>query len=215
MARDVVLALRAARVLLRDADGRLRAGLHRERGRDRLRLRSRERAPAVGAASRDVRLYGGCGLAEDGLRRHLGRQLRRAGCPHGRRAVAFQRAGLDHGRPDGAGRARVFLDLRTLRGRGAPAREGRRAGNLGAQRAERRPGLALPRRQVLGARRGRVPDLHLRPQQAVRAHSAGPVAAAPGGAEARTVRSIPESKKARAMPVRGQTRYELWKTRLK
>ena len=92
LARDVVRALRAARVLLRDADGRLRARLHRERGRHRLRLRGRHRAPALGARGRDVRLHGGRGLAEDRLRRHLGRDVHRARRAHRGAALALRRS---------------------------------------------------------------------------------------------------------------------------
>ena len=75
LAGGVVLALRPARVLLRDSDGRLRARLHRQCRRNALRVR-REVGPApLGAERRHVHLHRGRGLAPDDLRRHLGRIL--------------------------------------------------------------------------------------------------------------------------------------------
>ena len=121
LARDLVRALRAARVLLRHADGCLRARLHRERGRDGLRLRRHDRPPALGARGRDVRLHGGRGLAEDGVRRHLGRDVHRARRAHRGAALALQRSVGDHGRADGPRRPRLLLDLREVRSRWAPA----------------------------------------------------------------------------------------------
>ncbi len=127
----------------------------------------------------------------------------------------FDGAGLDHGRPDGSRRDRLLLDLRPVRRWRAAARQGRPARHLGVERAERRPGLALPRRQVLGPRRRRLPRLHLGPQQGLRDdHSA----ALRGAEEGKGSREVPEaeaSKSARAMPVKGQARYEVWKTRLR
>ena len=105
LARDVVRALRAPRVLLCDADGRLRARLHRERGRHRLRLRRLERQPALGTRGRDVRLHGGGGLAKNDLRRHLGRDVHRARRTDRRAALALQRPVRDHGRSDRPRRA--------------------------------------------------------------------------------------------------------------
>ncbi len=179
LARDLVRALRTARVLLRDADRRLRASLHRERGRDRLRLRRVDRQPSLGARGRDVRLHGGRGLAADGVRRHLGRDLHRARRPHRRAALAVQRSVGDHRRADRPRRARLLLDVREVRRRGIATSEDRPSANLRAERAQRRPDLALPRRQVLAARRRRPPDLHHGPEQDLRAHSAGTLVEAP------------------------------------
>ena len=77
LARFVVLALRAARVLLRNAHRRLRPRLHRQRRRLRLLVRSEERQADLGSARRHVRLHGRGGVAEDGVRRDVGRLGRR------------------------------------------------------------------------------------------------------------------------------------------
>ena len=138
LARDLVRALRAARVLLRHADGCLRARLHRERGRDRLRLRRHDRQPPLGARGRDVRLHGGRGVAEDGVRGHLGRYVHRARRAHRGAALALRRSLRDHGRPDGARRPRLLLDLWEVRRRGVATGEDRPSGHLRAERAERR-----------------------------------------------------------------------------
>src|SRR5207247_6222501 len=74
--------------------------------------------------------------------------------------------------------------------------------------------VALPRRQVFGARRGRLPRLHLGPEQGLRAHSRAALEGDSAGAGCR-LPSASASKSATPMPVKGQARYELWKTRLK
>ncbi len=214
LAGDVVLPLRPPGVLLCHADRRLRARLHRERRRDGVRLRRRHRPSALGAAGRHLRLHGRRGLAEDHLRRNLGRLLRRAGRPHRGHPLALQRARLDHGGADRACGARLLLDLRALR-RGWPATgQDRPARDVGSERAQRPAGLAVPRREVLAGRRRRLPDLRRRAKQGLRAHSRAPLATGAESEGPRKVRSAEATKSASAMPVKGHTRYEFWKTRL-
>ena len=85
----------------------------------------------------------------------------------------------------------------------------RAARHVGAERPERRARLALLRRQVLGARRGRQAGLHLGPEQAVCAHSRAALEDAPeaeGEGGEGEVRSAEASKSATPMPVKGQSR---------
>ena len=68
MERAVELELRLARVLVRHADGRLRPRLHRQHGRDDVRVRGEERQAALGAAARQLHLRRGGGLPAQGVR---------------------------------------------------------------------------------------------------------------------------------------------------
>ena len=97
-----------ARVLLRDADSRLRARLRLEHRRHGLRLRGRHRQPAVGAPRRDVRLHGARRLGSEGLRRHLRRQVLRARRRDRRYALGARDAGRRPRCADRDGRARLL-----------------------------------------------------------------------------------------------------------
>ena len=116
----VVLALRASRVLLRDAHRRLRSCLHRQRRRLRLFVRSDERPPDLGAARRHVRLHGRGGVAQDGVRRDVGRLGRRLRRGNRQDALAPRLTRRCVRRADGDGRAALLRDARSVRGE-APA----------------------------------------------------------------------------------------------
>ena len=83
LACGVVLTLRPPGVLLRRSCGRVRTRLPRQYGWNGLRLRSDDGEPALGPASRDLRLLGARGVAEHGVRRDVGRVLLRARRAHG------------------------------------------------------------------------------------------------------------------------------------
>ena len=152
LARDLLLALRAARVFLRDAYRRLRPRLRRQCGRHGLRLRSLDRRSALGTRSRHLRLHRSGGVAKDGLRRKLGRQLHRARRAHGRLPLALRGSVLDHRRAHGSRRARLLRDVHPLRVRRASSNQGRPARDLRSQRTERAARLAVSRRKVLTRR---------------------------------------------------------------
>ena len=208
LARDVLLTLRAPRVLLRDSDGCLRPRLHRQCRRHGVRLRGVDRAPALGSTGRDLRvLSAGC-LAEDCLRWHLGRLLRGARRGNRRHSLALQRSRLHHRRADGPRRARVLRDVWTMRGRRFAAGEGGAERDLRARCAERKACVEVPRRQVLTRGRRWLADLHRRAQQGLRAHPAGALAEDSAREGARGVRSASASRSASPMPVKGQATYE-------
>ncbi len=215
LARRVLYALRAPGVLLRYAGRCLRARLPRQHGRNGLRLRCDHGKPALGAAGGDVRLLRARGLAEHGVRRDVGRVLLGARCAHRRLPLAVHRSRRGDGGALGAGRSRLLLDVRQVRPAPPEAREERPPGDVRAQRPHRRSCLAVPRRPLLAGRSRRPANLHIREAAHLRAHPAGAPQADPALAGPRALRPIPKSKKASAMPVKGQTRYELWKTRLR
>jgi hypothetical protein len=215
LARRVLLAVRAPGVLLRRTGGGVWARLCREHGRDGLRVRSHDRAPALGTRGRDVRLLGAGGLAEHGLRRHLGRLVLGARRAHRGLPLALQRAGRDHGRLDCPRRDRLLLDIREVLAASSPPREERAASDLRAQRTQRAADLAVPRRPLLAGRRRPAPDLHRGQTAPLRADHPPADAPAQALAGAREVRSAEASKSASAMPVKGQTRNEFCKIRLR
>ena len=128
LARDLVLALRAARVLLRDADRRLRARLRRQRGRHGLRLRRLDRTSALGprvgtyvytaAAVWRKTVYVG---TWDGIFSALDART-------GDVRWRYERSALDHRRADGSRRPRLLRDLRPLRVGGLRRARSARAG---------------------------------------------------------------------------------------
>lgn len=143
LARRVVFAVWPPGVLLRDAGRRLRTRLPRQHRRHGLRLRGDHRAPALGPSGRDLCLLGARGLAQDGLRRVLGRVLLGTRRADRRLPVALQRSGRDHGRADRPGRPRLLLDFRPLLSAAPEAREERAQEDLRAQRTDRGSNLAV------------------------------------------------------------------------
>ena len=215
LAGAVVLALRPSGVLLRCPRGCLRPRLPRQHGWNGLRLRGDHREPALGSPGRDLRLLGTRRLEEHGVRWDVGRVLLGPRRANRRLPLALQRARRSHGGAVSPGRPRLLRDVRPVLAAAPEAREERPPSDLCIERAHRRSRLALPRRPLL-AGRGRLPaDLHLRKEAHLRSDPGGPPQADSALAGDRALRPIPESKKASAMPVKGQTRYELWKTRLR
>ena len=170
LARFVVLALRAARVLLCNAHRCLRPRLHRQRRRLRLLVRSEDRPPDLGSARRDVRLHGCCGVAEDGVRRDVGRLGRRVRRGDRQDALAARLARRCVRGADGDERAALLLDARGVRGQTPAARRARRQPDLRPRRPDREAHLELRGRRVFAHRRGpgaglsRRPDTRLRPR---------------------------------------------------
>ena len=189
------------RVLLRHADRRLRARLRR---RTRT-ARSTPSAPTTGNLLwarhvGHVRLHGAGGLGPEGLRRHLRRQVLRPRRRHGRHALGARDAGGGPRRADRDGRARLLR------------RPAASAASKGVRSAKKRAERHLRPRRAHGEARLAFPDGQYSPivADAERVYLAGATA----GLRAR--RSAPRAERAgtaTAIPVSGQTRYDVWKTR--
>ena len=156
-------SLRTARVLLCDADDRLRPRLHRERGRDAVCVRRVERPPALGAAGRHLHLHGSGGVAAPRLRRHLRRLLHRLQRGDRRPALAFRGVVGNSRRAERRQRHRVLRRLPAVRQRRFPLREARRARHLRAERADRQAHVALAGWCLQPCRRRQQPPLRRRP----------------------------------------------------
>ena len=193
--------LRAPRVLLRDAYHRVRPRVRREHRRHPLRLRRLERKAAVGPARRQLHLHGGCGLAAAGLHRHVRRSVH--GVQRGDRGPALALPGLlrDPRRAERHRRSRLFRRLPPLRPQRLPVVQERRPWHLRLERAHREARLALARRGVQSRRRRQPTPLHR-----------GALARLQLCAEASS-RSAQASKKETSTAVKGQIKYEFWKTR--
>ncbi len=194
-------ALRAPRVLLRHADDRLRPCVRREHGRHALRLRRLERTAAVGPARRQLHLHGGRGLAAPRLHRHLRRRVH--GVRRGYRRPDLELPGIvgDPWRAERHRRSRLLRRLPALRPERFTIVQERRPRNLRARRADGTARLALARRSLQPGHRRQPAPLHRRALARLQLY-----------AEASS-RSSQESKNATSTAVKGQIKYEFWKTR--
>ena len=194
--------LRAARVLLRDADDRLRSSLHREHGRDAVRLRRFERADALGPARGHLHLHRRRRLAPPRLCRHLRRLLHGFQRGDRRPDLALRRLLGDPRSPERGVRDRLLRCVPALRERRVPVRQAGRSWHLRAERADREARLALARRRFQPRRRRQQPPLRRRPLPGLQLRS-----------ETSACRSKGASTKATSSALKGQIRYEFCKTR--
>ena len=201
LARSSALPLRAPRVLLRHADDRVRPRLRREHGRHALRLRRLERPAAVGPARRQLHLHGGRGLAAAGLRRHVRRSVH--GVQRGDRGPAVALPGLvrDPRRAERHRRSRLLRRLPPLWPQRLPVVQERRPRHLRLERPHREARLALARRSLQSRHRRQPASLHRRALARLQLCTE------------ESSRSAQASKKATSTAVKGQIKYEFWKTR--
>jgi hypothetical protein len=194
--------VRTARVLLRDPDDRLRPRLHREHGWDAVRVRRLQRADALGAAGRHLHLHRRRRLAPPRLCRHLRRLLHGVQRRHRRPDLAVRRFLGDPRGAERRERDRLLRRVPALRERRVPVREAGRPRHLRAERADRQARVALARRRLQPGRRRQQPPVRRRPLPRLQLR-----------AEASACRSEAASTKATSSALKGQIRYEFWKTR--
>ncbi len=153
-------AIRAARVLLRHADDRLRPHLRREHRRHALCLRRLERPAAVGPAGRQLHLHGGCGLAAAGVHRYVRRSVH--GLQRGDRGPAVALPGLvrDPRCAERHRRSRLLRRLPALWPKRFPVVQERRPRHLRPERTHREARLALARRCLQSRHRRQPAPLH-------------------------------------------------------